>query len=126
MAMKLAFDPSNSDKARLEHFAQLFGITVAHVTGGRMQLKVTGPRGDQMVDLPSERAYIRLLAELCSVTSNWLCFSQTEHCALTFLGQSDARLERLVQLHEVWVAEGSPEHAVTQLPALHRHRTGHL
>lgn len=123
--MNSAYTPSALDKERLEHFAQRFAIRFTHLPGERIQLTVPGPTGAQTVDLPRERAYLRLLVELCSIASHWLCFTQTEHCAVTLLGQSDARLERLAQLHDAWVAEGKPEQAVTQLPAARKSRPWH-
>lgn len=109
---------TSQDKQRLIQLAEDFSIPAAILDSGQLQLTVATRDccGHGQVIMPPERGYIRLLLELCSITAQWLYFNQDEHCAITLLGQADARLARLAHLHQRWVAQGRPDRAVTQLP----------
>lgn len=91
------------DKARLESFAPLFGIEFCKSEGGRACLRFMSFRDEPEEHvLPEDRAYVRLLAELCSRSVRWIYFHPGESAHVSFLGLTDARIKRVSELYARW------------------------
>lgn len=90
------------EKARLEKIAPLFDISFSKKENGLESsyvLVVKEGRETRSAALRGESAHVRLLAELCEKTLHWVYFSEKEHCAITLLALSDAKLHRIGQLY---------------------------
>lgn len=105
----LAQQLTGGDKSRLEAYAPLFDIEFAHMADGRCRLRLQSPgRPDEELDLPETRAYLRLLAELCSRTVRWIYFHPGESALQSFMGQTDAKIRRVATLYARWKNDGFP------------------
>jgi hypothetical protein len=51
------------------------------------------------LELDSECAHLRLLAELCERTVPWVFYSLGGSCSDVYLGHSDGRIRRLAELY---------------------------
>lgn len=96
----LAYPFSPEDKSRLEKFANLFEIPLLPLPDGTVLVTVSTKQGLQQLQMMPEHAYLRALAEVCSLTARWLYFCMDEHCAITLFKQTDARIARLAELYE--------------------------
>lgn len=90
---------SIEDKARLQKFAPLFDIEFWQLDEATYLLRSCDGLSSLEKTLPCEHAHIRLLMEICERSVHWLYFHFGESCRDTFLGQPDARIERIAALY---------------------------
>lgn len=90
---------SIEDKVRLQKFAPLFDIEFSHLDERTCLIRSSGGVPLLEKKLPCDIAYTRLLMEICERAIHWVHFHVGESCHDTFLGQSDARIERVAVLY---------------------------
>lgn len=90
---------SIEDKVRLQKFAPLFDIEFSHLDERTCLIRSFKGATSFAVTLPWEIAHTRLLMEICERAVHWVYFRVGESCRDTFLGQSDARIERVAMLY---------------------------
>lgn len=91
---------SAMDKSRLREHAPSFYITVSLNDDNTVTLVLGGELKTQTsVTLPEERAYRRLVNEICSKVTPWLYLHSREDSKTTLLKQTDAKLTRLAELY---------------------------
>lgn len=106
--MKNAFNGSipryvltEQDKLRLEETAPMFDILFKQISPTTYELSVSHDGELCTYELKAYCAHLRLLSELCAITSRWICFHPGMHCAEILFSQLHLRLPRLVQLHKL-------------------------
>lgn len=92
---------SDADKARLESIAPLFDIEFRVLDSFRCEIVVRDGPATRVVEVAIQRAYTRLLTEICSKTINWVYFRGAEHCGKTLLGLPDTKIKRIAQLYRL-------------------------
>lgn len=89
----------SADNARLRKFAPIFGFEFQQIDDTTYSLRsIDGGRACDVL-LPTERAHIRLLNEICSRAAKWVYFRLGISPRDSLLGQSDARLMRVAELY---------------------------
>ncbi len=107
---------SDLEKARLEEHAEWFGMSLKQERNRQYTLRLAEGSTAREVQLGSESAHLRLLAELCTRTAPWICYAVGDSCAEVYLGHSDFRIRRLAELY----AQRAEWEDVGPLPALLR------
>ena len=92
---------TDQDKLRLEELAPLFDISFKQTSPATFELQVIKAGVLCTYEVKTACAHIRLLSELCELTSRWIYFHPEEHCAQTLFSQARQRLPRLVQLYKL-------------------------
>jgi hypothetical protein len=89
---------SDLDKARLEAHARWFDLSLRQVKSQQYALSIAGTSVRE-VRLGEGTAHMRLLAELCSRTAQWICYVVGDSCADVYLGHSDFQIRRISELY---------------------------
>ncbi len=90
---------SDLDKMRLECHAPWFGMRLRREDGQTYILEWQEGATSREVTLSADCAHLRLLAELCERTAQWIYYAVGASCADTYLGHSDYRIGRLAELY---------------------------
>jgi hypothetical protein len=91
---------SDLDKTRLEEHARWFGMSLLPEENLGYTLRFLEGATFREIALGAESAHLRVLAELCSRTAQWICYAVGDTCANVYLGHSDLRIRRLAELYD--------------------------
>ena len=96
---KLRLSLTSTDNARLEEIAPIFGLDFHQTDDKTYRLRSADAGRACDVLLSAEVAHIRLLAEICSRASKWICFRFEVSARDTLLRESNVRLMRVAALY---------------------------
>lgn len=84
---------------RLILLARQFDIQVLRQDENYTELQIRDGETVRACTVPTPKAHLRILTELCEKTVRWVYFHDGMHCAHSLLSLSDARLMRLAELY---------------------------
>lgn len=96
----LSFEFTNERIERLVAVAAHFDIRVVRQDEHFTELSILDNGVGRSCTVPTSRAHLRILTELCEKTVRWVYFHDGMHCAHSLLSLPDSRLMRLAELYK--------------------------